>query len=125
MGHNDSEKALMEAIKHSNKGYYYEVNEDPDNAEKSYKRAIDMCPDLPEPYRNLALLLYNDREDYDGAKKVCRRLIKVAPNYAWGHFKLASILEMVDKDFAAAKREYLLTAILRFDKNALKSNLQQ
>ena len=63
----------------------------PSDAERSYRRAIDLCPTHAEAHFHLGRLLL-ERGDTAGAEAAWRAAVTAAPHYAEAHFHLGRLL---------------------------------
>ncbi len=89
--------------------YYYRKRSD--EAEKEYREAIRLNPNLAEAHNGLGLLLY-DLKRYEEAEKEYREALKINPNYTEAHNNLGNLLDDL-KRYEEAEKEY---------KEALKLN---
>ena len=82
--------------------YYYAG--DFGNAEKEYKEAIKINPNLAEVHYNLGVLLERLKR-HDEAEKEYREVIKINPNYMAAHYNLGNLLADL-KRYDEAEKEY-------------------
>tara|TARA_X000001036_G_scaffold364213_1_gene348322 strand:- start:93 stop:1676 length:1584 start_codon:yes stop_codon:yes gene_type:complete len=70
-----------------------------DEAELSFKKAIDLKPDFAESYNNLGNTLkeFNNLEKLKEAEKVYKNSIKLKPDYAEAHNNLGVTLQILGK----------------------------
>ena len=61
-----------------------------DEAEKSFKKAIELKPHFPETHYNLGVALQNLGR-LDEAKKSYKKAIELNPDYAEAHYNLSLI----------------------------------
>jgi tetratricopeptide (TPR) repeat protein len=82
---------------------------DPDGAQAEYNRAIDLAPQQPRNYYQLALLLRSKRDDL-GERKALARALAADDHYAPAHYELGRIL-LDDDQHPADAISHLLAAI--------------
>lgn len=82
--------------------YYY--SGDSENAEKEYKEAIKINPNLAEVHYNLGVLLERLKR-HDEAEKEYREVIKINTNYMAAHYNLGNLLADL-KRYNEAEKEY-------------------
>ena len=94
-------------------GVDYELMGSADEAERAYRRALQLDPNFTHAYINLGRLLHRQLNLVD-AEKLYREATTKEPSSAVAHFNLGVVLEDQD-DRAAAKQAYLRS--LRLDPN--------
>ena len=72
-----------------------------EEAEKEYREAIKINPNLAYAHNNLGILLHN-LERYEETEKEFREAIKINPNYANAHYILGFLLEELKRYEEAA-----------------------
>lgn len=112
-----NEEALERLLRATQKYEFYEVTfhnlgnvfqalHREDDAEKAFKRAIELKPNFVEAMNDLAALLVK-RGKRDEAEKVLRRAIELNHDYPYAHINLGRIL--IDKgSFTEAETEFKL-----------------
>lgn len=78
------------AILHSDLGAIYSEQNNLENAEKEYLKAIELDPSFAAAYINLGILA-KKREHYADAEKYITKAIKINPNFAEAYNRRASI----------------------------------
>jgi tetratricopeptide (TPR) repeat protein len=63
-----------------------------EQAEKAYRRAMELDPARPEPPFNLSLLLSAGQQPRE-ARRLLHSLLKNHPRHAWGYYQLGTLLE--------------------------------
>ncbi len=94
-------------------GVDYELMGSTDEAERAYRRALQLDPDFTNPYINLGRLMHRQL-NLEDAEKLYRQATTKEPASAVAHFNLGVVLEDQDQQ-GAAKRAYLDS--LRLDPN--------
>ena len=70
--------------------YAYQMNAQPEKAERLYRDLIKDHPDLPEPRNNLAMI-YLAKGDYDRASQLLVEALYTSPSYATAYDNLSQI----------------------------------
>ncbi|PKM92085.1 MAG: hypothetical protein CVU81_02380 [Euryarchaeota archaeon HGW-Euryarchaeota-1] len=73
-----------------------------ENAEKEFREAIRINPNLAEAHNNLGILL-KDLNRYDEAEKVFREVIRINPNYIDAYYGLGHLLKRLNRYDEAEK----------------------
>jgi protein O-GlcNAc transferase len=76
---------------HFNRGIAFLTQGKPQEAEASFRRALELDPDRPELHNNLAKTLIDQRR-LDEALDSYRRAIEIAPAQAAAHYNIANLL---------------------------------
>jgi tetratricopeptide (TPR) repeat protein len=92
-----------------------------DEAEKEYREAIRINPNLAVPHYNLGNLL-KDLKRYDEAEKEYREVIRINPNFADVHVSLGEILYFEGKKDEA--KEEILKARELFEKQGKNDGIK-
>jgi tetratricopeptide (TPR) repeat protein len=82
---------------------YYHAN-DFENAEKEYKKALEVNPHSAATHYNLGVLL-NDLQRYEEAEMEYREVIRINPNFSMAHNNLGGLLGDL-KRYEEAEMEY-------------------
>jgi|GEM_PF-291213 len=75
-------------------GNFYEILEDVENAEKCYRRAIEILPECKDAYSNLGILLAS-QEKLEEALDCFVKAIDIDPNFANAYFNAGDIMYQV------------------------------
>jgi tetratricopeptide (TPR) repeat protein len=101
----DPEDRLLRAVALTNRGAMWVLKQQPDQALHDLQEAIELRPDLPEAYLNLAAL-HKQRQDYDAALAALDEALRRRPNQAL-LFRTRAELQLVHrKDLQAARRDF-------------------
>jgi len=96
--------------------FLHDIRKDYDEAEKYYKKALEIDPNNTINNGNYALFLKNIRKDYDEAEKYYKKAIEVDPNNANNLGNYASFLHGIRKDYDEAEKYY--KKVLEIDPNS-------
>jgi Tfp pilus assembly protein PilF len=77
-----------------------------DDAEKYFKKAIDLDPNSAIYPCNYAVFLYHVRKDYDRAEKYYKKALEIDPNRPESIGNYASFLHRIHKDYENAEKYY-------------------
>ena len=86
------EKEELTAQEWFERGYVFQQDKNLDEAERSYRNAIELDPSLPEAYSNLGLLLHANLKRYNEAEAAYRKAIELNPSYATAYYNLGNLL---------------------------------
>ena len=92
-------------------GLGYQKAGDCSSAEKKYRHALKMNPDLGDAYVALGICLYQDSKEYNGAERAWREAIRLNSRNHLAHYHLAVLLHDVKKDLHAAESAYRNAAV--------------
>lgn len=87
-----------------------------DEAEASYRRALELDPDRVSTHFNLGLLL-QESDKLSPALEELRRTVKLDPEHAWAHYQIGTILEQrsqTERAIEAYARAFSLNPELAF-----------
>jgi len=91
-------------VTYHNLGNVFQALHRDDDAEKAFRRAIQLKPKFVEAMNDLATLLVK-KGDREEAEKVLRKAIEFEPDYPYAHINLGRIL--IDKgSFSEAETEF-------------------
>ena len=115
-----SEKNSAEYVK---EGLEYIEQQDFDNAEVAFLRAIDKNPKNSEAYYGVGGI-YNYRQQYDKAIATFRKAIKMDPTHIDAHYSLGYAHEQLG-DHEAAEKEFAIYNRLKTKMNAALKKEQE
>ena len=88
-----------------------------DDAERAFRRAIELDPNYAWAHNNLGLLLFEVRQDLPGGEASFRKALEIDPRHAEAHCNIATLLhtkaeaiEEKGSDAAAAAALYMEAA---------------
>jgi len=99
-----SQVKTEEAYRHMTLGISLSEQGNYAEAEKEFRKAIEMNPDLPEPHYNLGRLLFK-QDRYEEAENALRESIKIDPEKADAHVILGLIFALRGRD-SEAEQEF-------------------
>jgi tetratricopeptide (TPR) repeat protein len=77
-----------------------------DDAERIYRKVIELHPEDGDAIGSLAYLLYAVKKDISGAEKLYLRAVTLAPEAAWLHISLGRIYSVDKKNEAEAEKHF-------------------
>ena len=75
-------------------------------AERLYKKAIELDPSDSDAYNNLGVLNYKHKKDYVEAERLYRKAIELDPNNSGVYLNFGNLNSDVKKDYVEAERLY-------------------
>lgn len=103
-------------------GFLYEQKNQPEEAERMYKKAISLEPDKPDAWFKLGVL-YQQQSKWTEAADAFEHCLRIKPDFAQAHNNLAITYDALERREDAFK-EYAEAARLEPDNAVLRENFE-